>query len=80
MSARTVKRVAIFLGLIAAVVYASTLDFGDDAASNSWEGDAWLGLIPWIVIFFVGAAAIRWARRQSREARLRREAQRRDDV
>ena len=68
---RFARRLAILIGFIVVAVILSTLDFGDDPQSDSFEGDFFLGLIPLAVVIFVGVEAVRWLRLEGKRRRQR---------
>lgn len=59
-------RAGLVVVLIGLLIYLSTLDFGDDPQSDSFEGEFFLGLISWVVIVVVGVVVVRWIRRTAR--------------
>ena len=54
------RRLILFAVVVGVLIWLSTLDFGDDPQSNSFEGDFFLGFVTIAVVVLVGYYAVRW--------------------
>ncbi len=67
------KRSAPFLVLVGVAIWLSTINLGDGAQAQSFEGSLLPGLLSWIAVFWVGTIIVGRLRREgARLARLRR--------
>jgi hypothetical protein len=63
---RLLRRLLLLAGLIGAIGFLSTLDFGPSASSDSFEGEYVLGFIVWVLVFFAGTELVVWLRGEGR--------------